>query len=585
MKKLLLLFWVAAQSYGAQLLTNHEFLSGRSGWDSEGAGSFSIVPGSDSYGSHLDINISNGGSNPWDVKLFQNGITLRQGYEYVLEWGASRESGSITVGVGLATDPWTDYLSDQISFSGDYLDHTVANNGAVVYKHCSANVSGLRFYMDLGGSSANARIAWVSLSENPTSCGGSTSNPTTGSTSIGAVGSGPVPYYGELKVSGNRIIGSKTGTATQVKGMSLYWSIWGGEKFYNANVVNQLVDFWNVELVRAAMAVDEPGGYISHAVSQQYYVEDVVDAAIAKGIYVIIDFHSHNANNYTNQARTFFTAMAQKYGHHDNVIFEIFNEPIYQSWSQVKTYATSVISAIRAHSDNLVIVGTPNWSQDVDIAANDKINDPNTAYGFHFYAGTHGADLRNKALAALGRGAALFCSEWGTVNADGDGGVNASASDAWLGFLDQNKISWANWSIVDIAEGSAALKPGTANTGLLNTTSAFTTSGNYVYNKLRTSALNQPWRTVTPILFHGDSYSRMQLLGQSSTGFLYSLPSPQNHQIRVYDMKGKIIEQKYVLEDSFTGEFVFNDRLRPGLYSIEITSDSFKSHKPLVLTE
>ena len=34
----------------------------------------------------------------------------------------------------------------------------------------------------------------------------------------------------------------------------------------------------------------------------------------------------------------------------------------------------------------MIIVGTPNWSQDVDIAANDPINSYNNiAYSLHFY--------------------------------------------------------------------------------------------------------------------------------------------------------------------------------------------------------
>ena len=36
----------------------------------------------------------------------------------------------------------------------------------------------------------------------------------------------------------------------------------------------------------------------------------------------------------------------------------------------------------------------------------------------HFYAGTHGQYLRDKAQAALDRGIALFVSEWGTLHTE-----------------------------------------------------------------------------------------------------------------------------------------------------------------------
>ena len=80
--------------------------------------------------------------------------------------------------------------------------------------------------------------------------------------------------------------------------------------------------------------------------------------------------------------------MALEYGAFPNVIYEIYNEPLNVSWSNViKPYAMSVISIIREiDPDNLIIVGTPNWSQRVDMAAQDPIVEfENIAYTLHFY--------------------------------------------------------------------------------------------------------------------------------------------------------------------------------------------------------
>ena len=61
-----------------------------------------------------------------------------------------------------------------------------------------------------------------------------------------------------------------------------------------------------------------------------------------------------------------------RFGQEPNVIFEIFNEPIYQSWNEtIKPYHEKIVSVIREHSSNLIILGTGIWSQDVDIAAED----------------------------------------------------------------------------------------------------------------------------------------------------------------------------------------------------------------------
>ncbi|MBM7556745.1 aryl-phospho-beta-D-glucosidase BglC (GH1 family) [Halanaerobacter jeridensis] len=153
-------------------------------------------------------------------------------------------------------------------------------------------------------------------------------------------------------------------------------------------------------------------------------------------------------------------------------------------WGEVKGYAEQVIPVIRSHSDNLIVVGTPTWSQDVDKAANNPINAHNIAYTLHFYAGTHGQYLRDKGNYAMSKGLALFATEWGTVNANGDGGVNYGGTEEWLNWMDQNNISWCNWSIHDKNEGASIFNPG----------GSLSESGKYLKDILHGSAPYAPWR-------------------------------------------------------------------------------------------
>ncbi|WP_245591868.1 glycoside hydrolase family 5 protein [Cystobacter fuscus] len=292
----------------------------------------------------------------------------------------------------------------------------------------------------------------------------------------------PVATNGQLKVVGNQIQ-NQNGVAVQLKGMSLFWSQWGSA-FYNASVVNSLADNWKVTVVRAAMAVEE-GGYLTNPAAEKARVKTVVDAAIAKGIYVIIDWHDHSATQHTAQSKAFFTEMAQLYKNTPNVIFEIFNEPDNESWSEVRAYAVEIIGAIRgAGAPNLVVVGTPTWSQGVDAAASNPITQyPNVAYTLHFYAGTHGQWLRDRAAAALSRGIALFVTEFGTCDASGNGNLNLNESQLWIDFMNSRKLSWANWSLHDKPETASALVPGASTTGNWPA-SALTPSGTFIKQKL-----------------------------------------------------------------------------------------------------
>jgi endoglucanase len=286
--------------------------------------------------------------------------------------------------------------------------------------------------------------------------------------SMVAVAATPVATHGALALKGNQLV-DKAGKPVALAGPSFFWSNtgWDQEKFYNAAAVKTFATDWNASVVRAAMGVDAPGGLLQDPANEAR-VEALVDAAIANGVYVIIDWHSHHAEQFTDQSIAFFKRMATKYGKTPNVIYELYNEPLREAtWGTViKPYATKVIAAIRAiDPDNLIIVGTPSWSQDVEVAAADPIKGHNIVYALHFYAGTHKQDLRNKADAARKLGAPLFVSEWGSVNADGNGGVNVEETKLWQDYLRKNCLSQAQWAVSDRNEGASLFKVGTSGTG------------------------------------------------------------------------------------------------------------------------
>lgn len=308
---------------------------------------------------------------------------------------------------------------------------------------------------------------------------------------------GPVSTYGELKANGGKLSGSCSAYANktvQVKGMSLFWSSAADSAlvYYTSQAMGLMVNNMGIEVLRFALGVGDEK-FDSHGRSyttggandQKAMVKKMVYAAVENDIYIILDWHTEGGNGYTSQAKEFFSWAAQEFGKVNNVIFEIWNEPNGVDMSAVKDHADQVIPVIRQHSNNLILVGSPDWSSHPDQCANAGITDANYGCSLHFYAATGAHQVNdnnddsynNRARKAIQKGVPVFATEWGTVSADGNGSPDKDHSQAWVNWMNQNGVSWANWSASAINEGSAAFSTLTLNQGLQYTTSGSMVKG------------------------------------------------------------------------------------------------------------
>jgi len=273
----------------------------------------------------------------------------------------------------------------------------------------------------------------------------------------------PVAVNGRLQVVATQLCNEK-GEPLVLRGASLGWhNLW--PRFYNQQAVSWLVSDWKCSVVRAAMGVAIEDNYLENPEFALKCINNVVDGAIKKGIYVLIDFHSHK--KHTEEAKKFFALMAEKYKDCPNVIYEIWNEPDYYSWKEVKEYSESVISVIRKiDNDNLILVGTPHWGQDIDsVAADPIVGQTNIMYTMHFYAGTHKKWLRDRTDAAIAKGIPVFVSECAGMEASGNGPIDESEWKAFIDWMEAGKISWIVWSVSDKDESCSMLIPRASSFG------------------------------------------------------------------------------------------------------------------------
>jgi aryl-phospho-beta-D-glucosidase BglC (GH1 family) len=285
-----------------------------------------------------------------------------------------------------------------------------------------------------------------------------------------ALAQSPVQKHGKLRISGKHIV-DKNGAVTSLAGPSFFWSNtgWGQDRFYTRGAVETFARDWKAGIVRVAVGAQNDGSILKDRRGNLTRAQTVIEAAIDNGLYVIVDWHSHQAERDTKDAKAFFTHIAKRYGHTPNIIYEIYNEPLDTTdWKRtVKPYAKELIKTIRAiDPDNLIIVGTQSWAQDVDKAADSPIHgQKNILYSLHFYAATHKEHLREKAEYAINKGLPIIISEWGSVTYSGDGYIDIDSAIEWMKFAKKHKLSHLNWSVSDKDENASMLKAGASSNG------------------------------------------------------------------------------------------------------------------------
>ena len=298
---------------------------------------------------------------------------------------------------------------------------------------------------------------------------------------LNAAAQTPVKRHGQLQVIGTQLC-DQNGQPVVLRGVSFGWhNIW--PRFYNKGAVKELATEWNASVVRVAMGIQIEDNYLENPEFAKQCIEPVVKAAIKQGIYVIMDWHAHKMH--TEEARQWFGYFAQKYGKYPNIIYELFNEPVNDSWESLKEYAVVLINEIRKYDpNNVILMGCPHWDQHIDLVSASPIQgQKNLMYTVHFYAATHGQQLRDKMVKAH-KQVPIFVSECAGMEASGNGPLNLEEWQKWIDCMEAEKISWVNWSLSDKDETCSMLLPRAKATGRWTEDGVIKTYGQHVKDNL-----------------------------------------------------------------------------------------------------
>jgi len=233
---------------------------------------------------------------------------------------------------------------------------------------------------------------------------------------------------------------------------------------------------WNASIVRLSL---HPGVWLMDPRLALAILEQQVAQARIAGLAVIIDWHpigwpdgpEEHADpswgmperSYATDlelAHDFWRQVSARYADDDEVIFEVWNEPVRldrgdgsspagRDWAELRPVWIELCATIRHNADNRLIVSGGRWASDLTGIRENPLPDARTGYSWHVYPGS--GDRNPERLEALlddlPQEQSVFVSEWGFGGrAPHLRGTSADFGDMFARrFLGQNDLAWTSW--------------------------------------------------------------------------------------------------------------------------------------------
>ncbi|MEV0639326.1 glycoside hydrolase family 5 protein [Streptomyces sp. NPDC050619] len=301
----------------------------------------------------------------------------------------------------------------------------------------------------------------------------------------------PVQAHGKIRVCGTQLC-SESGRPVHLKGMSTHGTHWYAHCLTEAAMDAFAYD-WKMNVLRVSTYARQ-GGY--HADPKKYteLASQLIDRATARGMYVIVDWHTiqpGDPHTDIDNALTFFKQIAERHKHKSNVIYEIANEPNHVSWERIKSYAETVIPVIRSRdADSVILVPTPGWAtlggaegKNEQMIVDNPVRAKNVMYTFHFYA----QKSRDDYVMRLDRASSklpVFVTEWSAASWTGYEN-DFPMAQKYVDLMARKKIGWTHWVIADNGLDLSVFKKGACGAGKFTGTGVLKPAGIWIRERIR----------------------------------------------------------------------------------------------------
>lgn len=279
-----------------------------------------------------------------------------------------------------------------------------------------------------------------------------------------------------LTVSGAKLT-DENGNFVLLRGMSSHGLGWY-PRYINASALQTLKEY-GANVIRLALYSETKAGYLNEPYSlDMLYIG--IENAIAEDMYVIVDWHilrDGNPLTHAQEAEEFFSEVSSRYADVPNVLYEICNEPNGETgWDDITEYANRIIPAIRENSpDAVILVGTPEYSTQIQEAMKAPLPFDNLMYSYHKYVDVSPGGKKSSVYwleKAVEYDFPVFVTEWGiTYGEDFPDksedeetlteqyrNLDMESALSFVEFLNENKISWCGWALSNSVEIHAAIR-------------------------------------------------------------------------------------------------------------------------------